>query len=113
MSKVKKEPNYNSEGVDLNIYTARRCQEIEDYADILDYIKETNKAYYNMITTMIEMCYVIKHDIKDCKNNGIKNRAIRNISRIKDERHLNILKYISEDFLSNEYKKQTRKRCNN
>ncbi|MCJ8342344.1 MAG: hypothetical protein MJH09_05785 [Cetobacterium sp.] len=105
MSTSKKEPNYNSEGVDLNIYTVRRCDEIEEYADILDYIKGANKAYYNMITTMIEMCYVIKHDIKDFKHNGRKNRAIRNISLIENKRHLDILKGLSEEFLSNEYKK--------
>ena len=49
------EPNYNIDGVDLNIYTVKRDDDIEYYADKLDYLKEFHKDKYNMIAMIIEM----------------------------------------------------------
>lgn len=37
--------NYNCEGVDLNIYTARRSEDIEYYADKLNYLKSSCICY--------------------------------------------------------------------
>ena len=57
------EPNYNCDGVDLNIYTLKRDDEIEYYADKLDFLKEAHKDKYNIAITVIEMCSIINHDV--------------------------------------------------
>lgn len=86
--------NYNFEGVDLNIYTARRAEDIEYYADKLDYLKEFHTDKYNMITEIIEMSSIITHDIKNIDNNFEKNYIIREISRVEDPKNIITLERI-------------------
>lgn len=86
------EPNYNHEGVDLNIYTARRADDIEYYADKLDYLKEYHRDKYNMITAIIEMSSIIEYDVNDFEGNYEKNYVIREISQIKNKRNIRVLR---------------------
>ena len=86
------EPNYNHEGVDLNIYTARRADDIEYYADRLDYLKEFHRDKYNMITAIIEMSVLIQHDVNDFNNDNLtKNYLINRITRMKKKRDIMVL----------------------
>ena len=57
------EPNYNCDGVDLNIYTLKKDEEIEYYADRLEFLKYAHKDKYNVAITVIEMCSIINHDV--------------------------------------------------
>lgn len=91
-------PNYNCEGVDLNIYTAKRNDEIEYYADKLDFLRESNKEKYKIAITIIEMCSNISHDIADFKNEYEKNILIRNISKIKNKKNIRTIKKIVDSF---------------
>lgn len=86
------EPNYNHEGVDLNIYTARRSDDIEYYADKLDYLKECHRDKYNMITTIIEMSSIISHDVNNVEDNYEKNYVIREISQIKNKKGIRFVR---------------------
>lgn len=92
------EPNYNFEGVDLNIYTVKRNDEIEYYADKLDFLRESNKEKYKMATTVIEMCSNIDHDITDFKNEYEKNILIRNISKMQNKKNIRTIKRIVDTF---------------
>lgn len=85
------EPNYNIDGVDMNIYTVKRDDDIEYYADKLDYLKESHRDKYNMIAAIIEMSVLIQHDVIDFNYNSTKNSLINEISRMKNKmniRHL-------------------------
>ena len=92
------EPNYNIDGVDLNIYTVKRDDDIEYYADILDYLKEFHKDKYNMIAMIIEMTSIIEHDVITCNDKTIfnediynKNILIREISKMKSKKNIVII----------------------
>lgn len=86
--------NYNFEGVDLNIYTAKRSDDIEYYADKLDYLKESHRGRYNMITDIIEMSWMVTHDLKNIDDNYEKNQIIRQVSSLEDEKILRTLNKI-------------------
>lgn len=86
------EPNYNHEGVDLNIYTAKRDDDIEYYADRLDYLKEFHRDKYNMITAIIEMSSIISHDVNNVEDNYEKNYVIREISQIKNKKGIRFVR---------------------
>lgn len=86
------EPNYNHEGVDLNIYTAKRADDVEYYADRLDYLKEFHRDKYNMITAIIEMSSIISHDVNNVEDNYEKNYVIREVSQIKNKRNIRVLR---------------------
>lgn len=92
------EPNYNIDGVDLNIYTVKRDDDIEYYADKLDYLKEFHKDKYNMIAMIIEMTSIIEHDVITCNDKTIfnediynKNILIREISKMKSKKNIVII----------------------
>lgn len=99
-------PNYNSEGVDINRYTLRRHEEVEHYADTLDYLRESNKFYYDMITTMISMCALIDYDVRDWENNISKNSAIKSLLRLKDKKNFRTVKQIIYAFSESEHKER-------
>lgn len=82
------EPNYNIDGVDLNIYTVKRDDDIEYYADKLDYLKEFHKDKYNMIAMIIEMTSIIEHDVITCND---KNMLISEISRMESKKNIVII----------------------
>lgn len=82
------EPNYNIDGVDLNIYTVKRDADIEYYADKLDYLKEFHKDKYNMIAMIIEMTSIIEHDVITCND---KNMLISEISRMESKKNIVII----------------------
>lgn len=82
------EPNYNIDGVDLNIYRVKRDDDIEYYADKLDYLKEFHKDKYNMIAMIIEMTSIIKHDVITCND---KNMLISEISRMESKKNIVII----------------------
>lgn len=93
------EPNYNIDGVDLNIYTVKRDDDIEYYADKLEYLKAYHKDKYNMITMIIEMTSIIQHNVNAYNDENIfnkdifdKNFVIREISRAKSARDVRIIK---------------------
>lgn len=86
------EPNYNHEGVDLNIYTVKRDDDIEYYADRLDYLKEFHRDKYNMITAIIEMSSIISHDVNNVEDNYEKNYVIREISQIKNKKGIRFVR---------------------
>ena len=86
------EPNYNHEGVDLNIYTAKRADDVEYYADRLDYLKEFHRDKYNMITAIIEMSSIISHDVNNVEDNYEKNYVIREISQIKNKKGIRFVR---------------------
>lgn len=93
------EPNYNHEGVDLNIYTAKRDDDIEHYADTLDYLKAYHRDKYNMIAMIIEMTSIIQHDVNVYNDENIfnkeifdKNFLIREISSMKNKRNIRVLR---------------------
>ena len=99
------EPNYNIDGVDLNIYTVKRDDDIEYYADRLDYLKEFHKDKYNMIAMIIEMTSIIEHDVITCNDKTIfnediynKNILIREISRMKSKKNIKVIKNIVSTF---------------
>ena len=99
------EPNYNIDGVDLNIYTVKRDDDIEYYADKLDYLKAYHKDKYNMITMIIEMTSIIQHNVNAYNDENIfnkdifdKNFVIREISRSKSARDVRIIKNIIKSF---------------
>ena len=99
------EPNYNINGVDLNIYTVKRDDDIEYYADRLDYLKEFHKDKYNMIAMIIEMTSIIEHDVITCNDKTIfnediynKNILIREISRMKSKKNIKVIKNIVSTF---------------
>lgn len=99
------EPNYNIDGVDLNIYTVKRDDDIEYYADKLDYLKAYHKDKYNMITMIIEMTSIIQHNVNAYNDENIfnkdifdKNFVIREISRAKSARDVRIIKNIIKSF---------------
>lgn len=99
------EPNYNIDGVDLNIYTVKRDDDIEYYADKLDYLKEFHKDKYNMIAMIIEMTSIIEHDVITCNDKTIfnediynKNILIREISRMKSKKNIKVIKNIVSTF---------------
>lgn len=104
MKKYKK-PNYNVDGVDLNIYTVKRAEDIEYYADKLDYLKEFHKDKYNMIAMIIEMTSIIQHDVnvyndKNIFNEDIynKNYIIREISSMESKKNIKVIKNIVSTF---------------
>ncbi len=82
------EPNYNIDGVDLNIYTVKRDDDIEYYADKLDYLKEFHKDKYNMIAMIIEMTSIIEHDVITCND---KNMLISEISGMESKKNIVII----------------------
>lgn len=86
------EPNYNIDGVDLNIYTVKRDDDIEYYADRLDYLKEFHRDKYNMITAIIEMSSIISHDVNNVEDNYEKNYVIREISQIKNKKGIRFVR---------------------
>lgn len=93
------EPNYNIDGVDLNIYTVKRDDDIEYYADKLDYLKAYHKDKYNMITMIIEMTSIIQHNVNAYNDENIfnkdifdKNFLIREISSMKNKRNIRVLR---------------------
>ena len=86
------EPNYNIDGVDLNIYTVKRDDDIEYYADKLDYLKAYHKDKYNMITMIIEMTSIISHDVNNVEDNYEKNYVIREISQIKNKKGIRFVR---------------------
>lgn len=99
------EPNYNIDGVDLNIYTVKRDDDIEYYADKLDYLKEFHKDKYNMIAMIIEMTSIIEHDVITCNDKTIfnediynKNILIREISRMESKKNIKVIKNIVSAF---------------
>lgn len=99
------EPNYNINGVDLNIYTVKRDDDIEYYADKLDYLKEFHKDKYNMIAMIIEMTSIIEHDVITCNDKTIfnediynKNILIREISRMNSKKNIKVIKNIVSTF---------------
>lgn len=99
------EPNYNIDGVDLNIYTVKRDDDIEYYADKLDYLKEFHKDKYNMIAMIIEMTSIIEHDVITCNDKTIfnediynKNILIREISKMKSKKNIKVIKNIVSTF---------------
>ena len=92
------EPNYNCDGVDLNIYTFKRDEEIEYYADKLDFLREFHKDKYNLIITVIEMCSIINHDITNFKKENEKNILIRKISKMQNKKDLRVIKKIVDSF---------------
>ena len=89
------EPNYNIDGVDLNIYTVKRDADIEYYADKLDYLKEFHKDKYNMIAMIIEMTSIIEHDVITCND---KNMLIKEISRMESKKNIKVIKNIVNTF---------------
>lgn len=89
------EPNYNIDGVDLNIYTVKRDDDIEYYADKLDYLKEFHKDKYNMIAMIIEMTSIIEHDVITCDD---KNMLIRKISRMESKKNIKVIRNIVSTF---------------
>ena len=89
------EPNYNINGVDLNIYTVKRDDDIEYYADRLDYLKEFHKDKYNMIAMIIEMTSIIEHDVITCND---KNMLISKISRMESKKNIKVIKNIVSTF---------------
>lgn len=89
------EPNYNIDGVDLNIYTVKRDDDIEYYADKLDYLKEFHKDKYNMIAMIIEMTSIIEHDVITCND---KNMLIKEISRMESKKNIKVIKNIVNTF---------------
>ena len=89
------EPNYNINGVDLNIYTVKRDDDIEYYADKLDYLKEFHKDKYNMIAMIIEMTSIIEHDFITCND---KNMLISKISRMESKKNIKVIKNIVSTF---------------
>lgn len=89
------EPNYNINGVDLNIYTVKRDDDIEYYADKLDYLKEFHKDKYNMIAMIIEMTSIIEHDVITCND---KNMLISKISRMESKKNIKVIKNIVSTF---------------
>ena len=89
------EPNYNIDGVDLNIYTVKRDDDIEYYADKLDYLKEFHKDKYNMIAMIIEMTSIIEHDVITCND---KNMLISKISRMESKKNIKVIKNIVSTF---------------
>nr|DAU88685.1 MAG TPA: hypothetical protein [Caudoviricetes sp.] len=89
------EPNYNIDGVDLNIYTVKRDDDIEYYADRLDYLKEFHKDKYNMIAMIIEMTSIIEHDVITCND---KNMLISKISRMESKKNIKVIKNIVSTF---------------
>lgn len=89
------EPNYNIDGVDLNIYTVKRDDDIEYYADKLDYLKEFHKDKYNMIAMIIEMTSIIEHDVITCDD---KNMLIREISRMESKENIKVIRNIVSTF---------------
>lgn len=95
-----KESNYNFEGVDLNIYTARRAEDIEYYADKLEYLKEYYIDKYNMITEIIEMSAIITHDIRNVSDNIEKNILIREISSVKGQKNIKKIKAIVDAIIN-------------
>lgn len=86
------EPNYNIDGVDLNIYTVKRDDDIEYYAGRLDYLKEFHRDKYNMITAIIEMSSIISHDVNNVEDNYEKNYVIREISQIKNKKGIRFVR---------------------
>lgn len=93
------EPNYNIDGVDLNIYTVKRDDDIEYYADTLDYLKAYHRDKYNMIAMIIEMTSIIQHDVNVYNDENIfnkeifdKNFLIREISSMKNKRNIRVLR---------------------
>lgn len=86
------EPNYNIDGVDMNIYTVKRDDDIEYYADRLDYLKEFHRDKYNMITAIIEMSSIISHDVNNVEDNYEKNYVIREISQIKNKKGIRFVR---------------------
>lgn len=99
------EPNYNINGVDLNIYTVKRDDDIEYYADKLDYLKEFHKDKYNMIAMIIEMTSIIEHDVITCNDKTIfnediynKNILIREISRMESKKNIKVIRNIVSTF---------------
>lgn len=89
------EPNYNIDGVDLNIYTVKRDDDIEYYADRLDYLKEFHKDKYNMIAMIIEITSIIEHDVITCND---KNMLISKISRMESKKNIKVIKNIVSTF---------------
>ena len=89
------EPNYNIDGVDLNIYTVKRDDDIEYYADRLDYLKVFHKDKYNMIAMIIEMTSIIEHDVITCND---KNMLISKISRMESKKNIKVIKNIVSTF---------------
>ena len=89
------EPNYNIDGVDLNIYTVKRDDDIEYYADRLDYLKEFHKDKFNMIAMIIEMTSIIEHDVITCND---KNMLISKISRMESKKNIKVIKNIVSTF---------------
>ena len=89
------EPNYNIDGVDLNIYTVKRDDDIEYYADRLDYLKEFHKDKYNMIAMIIEMTSIIEHDVITGND---KNMLISKISRMESKKNIKVIKNIVSTF---------------
>lgn len=89
------EPNYNIDGVDLNIYTVKRDDDIEYYADRLNYLKEFHKDKYNMIAMIIEMTSIIEHDVITCND---KNMLISKISRMESKKNIKVIKNIVSTF---------------
>ena len=89
------EPNYNIDGVDLDIYTVKRDDDIEYYADRLDYLKEFHKDKYNMIAMIIEMTSIIEHDVITCND---KNMLISKISRMESKKNIKVIKNIVSTF---------------
>ena len=89
------EPNYNIDGVDLNIYTVKRDDDIEYYADKLDYLKEFHKDKYNMIAMIIEMTSIIEYDVITCND---KNMLISKISRMESKKNIKVIKNIVSTF---------------
>lgn len=98
--------NYNFEGVDLNIYTVRRSDDIEYYADKLDYLKEFHEERYKMITELIEMSLIITHDVRNINDNMEKNYLIRDISMVKGQKNIKIIKAMVKAIINNVDKKQ-------
>ena len=89
------EPNYNIDWVDLNIYTVKRDDDIEYYADRLDYLREFHKDKYNMIAMIIEMTSIIEHDVITCND---KNMLISKISRMESKKNIKVIKNIVSTF---------------
>lgn len=102
-------PNYNYEGVDLNIYTVKKHDDIEYYSERLDFLRESKENYYNMVTTMIEMFCMIDHDVKDEKNYE-RNYTIRQLSKMRDEKFLKVISRILNAYSFEKLTKEMKRR---
>lgn len=67
-------------------------EDIKWYTEKLEYLKECNPKYYDMVTTIIEMSVLLPYDITDYDENLVRNTLIRNIAMETNERRINILK---------------------